>query len=154
MSEKEEEEVWYADGLQFTCNQCGNCCTGDSGYVWFNEQELEAMAKHLAVTPQEFLERYARQLNRHMSLKEIKRSGQYDCVFLVRDPETKHVKCSIYPVRPTQCRTWPFWNDTVESLRTYASAARDCVGMARGLEGKGEQHSYTQIRIRCDSTPH
>ena len=26
--------TWYADGLRFTCTQCGNCCTGQPGFVW------------------------------------------------------------------------------------------------------------------------
>ena len=38
---------WYADGLQFTCTQCGDCCTGDPGVVWVTDEELKAIADHL-----------------------------------------------------------------------------------------------------------
>jgi Fe-S-cluster containining protein len=150
----DEAKTWYDDGLQFTCTQCGNCCTGASGFVWFNDTELEAMAEHLDITTEEFMLGYARQLNTRKSLKEIKRGRKYDCVFLATDPKTGKSGCSIYPVRPTQCRSWPFWSDTVESLRSYATVARDCPGVAAGLEGKGEHHTYTQIRVRVNQTPY
>ena len=35
---------WYADGLRFECSQCGDCCTGEPGYVWVDEAEITAMA--------------------------------------------------------------------------------------------------------------
>ncbi|MFG0335929.1 MAG: YkgJ family cysteine cluster protein, partial [Maioricimonas sp. JB049] len=38
---------WYRDGLQFSCTQCGNCCTGSPGYVWVTEEEIAAIAAHL-----------------------------------------------------------------------------------------------------------
>ena len=40
---------WYADGLRFSCTQCGNCCTGPPGAVWFNEDEGKAMADKVGV---------------------------------------------------------------------------------------------------------
>ena len=30
---------WYEDGLRFSCSQCGNCCTGPPGAVWFTDNE-------------------------------------------------------------------------------------------------------------------
>ena len=38
------KKPWYADGLQFECTQCGDCCTGAPGYVWVNKSEIEALA--------------------------------------------------------------------------------------------------------------
>ena len=32
-------EEWYEQGLRFGCTQCGNCCTGPEGAVWFTEEE-------------------------------------------------------------------------------------------------------------------
>ena len=32
---------WYADGLPFTCTQCGDCCTGDPGYVWVTDEVMQ-----------------------------------------------------------------------------------------------------------------
>ena len=38
----------------------------------------------------------------------------------------------IYPVRPTQCRTWPFWEDNLKSPQAWKNASergRGCPGM-------------------------
>ena len=40
----------------------------------------------------------------------------YDCVFLKEDPERGRKTCSIYPVRPLQCRTWPFWPENLAEI--------------------------------------
>ena len=48
---------WYADGLRFKCTQCGNCCTGGPGYVWFDDDEAQAMADQLGIEKREFYQR-------------------------------------------------------------------------------------------------
>ena len=40
--------------------------------------------------------------------------------------------CRIYPVRPRQCRTWPFWPVNLSSPETWALAAGRCPGINRG----------------------
>jgi len=148
------KEKWYADGLRFSCNQCGNCCSGPRGYVWFHLDELNAMADYLGMLPQEFLQQYARKVDGHYTLNEMPSPRGYDCVFLKYSLEGKAL-CSIYPVRPQQCRTWPFWPDNLQSKRTYAGVARatPCEGMQRGLEGEGAFIPIEEIRIRRDATP-
>ncbi len=152
-STKTEKKPWFADGLRFTCTQCGNCCTGPPGYVWFNDAELERMAEHLGIPRQAFLEQYARPIYGRWSLDEVKTVHGYDCVLLERDPETGHGRCSVYPARPTQCRTWPFWPENLKSPRSWRRAARGCPGMAKGLEGEGKLYPVEHIRIQRDATP-
>jgi len=147
-----EAHEWYAEGLRFTCTQCGNCCTGPSGFVWFDDAELTRMAEHLGLTREQFLRRYARRVGRRWSLNERKSSYGYDCIFLDRDENGKAL-CTIYPVRPAQCRTWPFWPENLHSPEDYHRASRRCPGMQKGLEGEGELHPLQQIRIRRDATP-
>jgi len=38
----------------------------------------------------------------------------------------------IYPVRPTQCRTWPFWAGNLRSPADWNEAARRCPGINHG----------------------
>ena len=40
--------------------------------------------------------------------------------------------CSIYLVRPLQCRTWPFWSSNLTSAEAWNRAAKTCPGMNRG----------------------
>ena len=89
MSEAEKEQVWYEDGLSFTCTQCGNCCTGPPGFVWFDEAEGEAMAKHLGLTLDEFHEKHCQKKQGRWSLDEVSTRHGFDCVFLVRDGSGK-----------------------------------------------------------------
>ncbi len=120
-----------AEGARFECFQCGNCCSGSPGYVRFSPEESERMAAHLGIDVDEFLRRYARKRGGRWSLKEIETEGGYDCVFLARDAETGSARCSIYPVRPEQCRTWPFWPENLKSPEAWESAAEGCPGMRR-----------------------
>src|SRR5438552_1987032 len=121
-------QPWYSDGLKFACTQCGNCCTGGPGYVWISEVEIDRLAQLLKISSQEVLKKYCRKLMGRISLKELKTpEGKYDCVFL-----TERRGCSIYPARPLQCRTWPFWDGLLKSRAKWDSAAEGCPGMNKG----------------------
>lgn len=147
---------WYAQGLRFSCTQCGNCCTGPEGYVWFNLEELKAMADHVGQETSEFLVRYARKIDGAYSLNEVQRDGRFDCVFLKPDPQTGQRGCSIYPVRPSQCRTWPFWPENLSSRRAWNSAARNtpCPGMQTGDAVQGRHYTLHEIRLQLAATAH
>ena len=47
------------------------------------------------------------------------------CVFL---EDGRHATCSIYPVRPERCRSWPFWEEHRDPA-ALAAAARVCPGI-------------------------
>jgi Fe-S-cluster containining protein len=139
-----KEQPWYAQGLAFSCTCSGNCCTGGPGFVWMSEEEITRLAEHLDITREETLKKYCRKMGRRISLKERRTpQGKYDCVFLTeidepiegRDPKlppNRKRVCGIYPVRPLQCRTWPFWEVNLETPAAWKRAARGCPGMNRG----------------------
>jgi Fe-S-cluster containining protein len=71
-------------------------------------------------------------------------------VFLHHTAEGKRT-CSIYPVRPLQCRTWPFWNHNLRSPSTWAEASDMCPGM-----NNGKQYNFVrieEIRLKKDWQP-
>ena len=151
MAAKEKEE-WYSDGIRFTCTQCGNCCSGPSGYVWFQPHEAVKMAAFHGMTVEAFLEEYAHRVDGRWTLNEFynKSIRGYDCIFLARDDEGKAL-CTIYEARPQQCRTWPFWPDNLHTPRHYQQASKRCKGMIAGLKGEGRLYPIEQIRIIRDS---
>ena len=51
---------WYKDGLKFKCTGCGQCCTGAPGYVWLSPEEVDAIAAHLNISKEKFLQTYTR----------------------------------------------------------------------------------------------
>ena len=139
----DQKEPWYADGLQFTCSQCGNCCTGGPGFVWISKDEIVRLAAHLKLTPEQTVEKYTRKINGEFSLKERRNNGSYDCIFLKEEKATRaagddetivYTKryCSIYEVRPLQCRTWPFWPENLASKKAWEMSGRKCHGMSTG----------------------
>lgn len=141
---------WYADGLRFQCTQCGNCCTGPPGAVWFDDAELAAMAASRKMTEEEFLLRYAHEIDGRRSLIERKTEHGYDCVFLDRETQPGKAVCSLYEARPLQCRTWPFWPEILESKRSWTSYKRHtpCPGMDSGPLIPVEQIRIERAKMR------
>jgi Fe-S-cluster containining protein len=90
------------------CSQCeGNCCIGESGYIWINSSEIEKLANHLNLEVDQLVEKYLTKVGYKYTINEQKLSEtNYACIFF--DLEKK--QCSIYEARPTQCRTFPFWD--------------------------------------------
>jgi Fe-S-cluster containining protein len=118
------DEPWYKDGLQFRCTRCGNCCTGPAEYVWVNDEEIAAIAAHRGESVEQVTGLYTRQANRGRSLRE-RLSG--DCVFYEAGKG-----CTVYPVRPRQCRTWPFWESNVVTEEAWQKTCEICPGSGKG----------------------
>jgi Fe-S-cluster containining protein len=118
-------EPWYADGLRFACTQCGHCCTGDPGFVWVNDDEVRALAAFRNEPIEEVLGLYTR--SEGGTRRSLREKANGDCVFYDRQSG-----CTVYPVRPRQCRTWPFWECNTQSPADWAKAARECPGMNKG----------------------
>jgi len=127
---------WYRQGLQFRCTQCGNCCTGAPGAVWVDDQEIQAIADYLGRPVGEIRLLQTRPLQGKTSLTEYSNG---DCTFF--DPHGRG--CTIYPVRPGQCRTWPFWNSSLSSEEAWKSIQSSCPGA-----GHGDFVSFDEIEIR------
>jgi Fe-S-cluster containining protein len=118
----DKNEPWYKDGLRFQCTECGQCCTGAPGYVWVNDQEIADMAEFLAISVDTFKKQYLRRCDNRWALVELK-SQKYDCVFL------NGKKCLVYNARPTQCRTFPWWKENLNTEESWKIAGRDCEGI-------------------------
>ena len=119
------DEPWYADGLRFTCTQCGDCCSGEPGYVWVDQSEIDAMASVMGIEVEEFEHKFVRQVGVDRSLVEY---PDGDCILL--DPQTR--RCTVYEARPIQCRTWPFWDSNLNRKRDWKETCEVCPGAGHG----------------------
>ncbi len=117
-------EPWYQDGLRFTCTRCGKCCTGEPGFVWVNAEEVAAIAEFRGEPTEEVTARFTRLAGRRRTLRE---QANGDCVFYDRQ-----AGCTIYPVRPRQCRTWPFWESNIATPADWEYTRSICPGSGRG----------------------
>jgi len=90
------------------------------------------IADYLKLPVETFMRTYVRKVNGHSRFALIEKFN-YDCTFLTRDPpppaETKAIGCTIYSVRPAQCRTWPFWTHNLKTPQAWHRAASRCPGM-------------------------
>jgi len=135
---------WYRAGLAFECTGCGNCCSGpQTGFVWVDQEEIESIAQKIGM--QDDLDRFERKFVRNVGARRsLVEYSDGDCIFL--DPKTRG--CSVYEVRPKQCRTWPFWPSNLESPSKWGQAAKSCPGC-----NKGKLYTLEQIdRIQDHGT--
>lgn len=87
-----------------TCN--GRCCNGESGNIHLNRKEIGIISNYLKIDSTTFILDYLRKDSYRLSLKEIKIGcDNFSCIFFNHEINS----CDIYPVRPKQCRTFPFW---------------------------------------------
>lgn len=110
--------------LPSACESCGGaCCIGESGYIWINRPEIEAVAEYLQTPVEEFAQNYLIRAKNRYSLREVKVEGMgYACIFF----DTQKRLCSIYSVRPKQCRTFPFWEQFKSDTKELT---KECPGV-------------------------
>lgn len=156
MSRKEFDSLpnsgpeWYAaEGLRFTCQRCGRCCSGPPGIVQCTTKEAKAMAQELKMDWQEFLYSVVCHYKGKFYVKEVKCKYGFDCILLERDENNAQAPtgCMVRNSRPIQCRTWPFWPEVVFSPKTWRLAAKRCPGI-----GVGELHNAEEIRRKVALT--
>ena len=107
------------------CESCeGNCCIGESGYIWVTPAEIKDIAAYLKLSEELFRAKHLRKVSYRLSLKERKVGESYECEFF--DMQKK--QCTIYDVRPSQCRTFPFWDYFKERIQ---EVEEECPGIIR-----------------------
>jgi len=128
---------WYVGGLHFECVQCGRCCAGPGeGYIWVTSPEIKLIADFLKMTTVEVRQKFLKRLGPRTTI--IEQPHTRDCIFLREANGRKG--CMIYPVRPSQCRSWPFWPENLTSSNNWNKAARKCPGI-----NQGRHYSFEEI---------
>lgn len=140
---------WIRRGLRFECQpDCGSCCTSAAreGSVYLEPEDVERLAKYLKLTPRELVATHA---TRESGELEIAMRPSGDCRFL------DGVRCSVYPARPLQCRTYPFLPldgfTPIESAYTWRYEKKFCPGIGKGrLYRKSEIADIARARVDVD----
>jgi uncharacterized protein len=116
---------WYDKGLRFECTQCGACCKnhGDYAFVYLTEHDLREIPRFLGISRADFVERYCTRDEGWVVL----RMDEPACAFL-----DERNRCKIYPVRPKQCATWPFWSENLERGAWEGPVKDCCPGIGKG----------------------
>lgn len=107
----------------FECTQCGVCCKGFGG-TYVSDEDIEAIAGYLKISPDLFRQRYCTPSGLRLVL------GQQEngyCLFFDRN-------CTIHPVKPHMCRMWPFIPSLLVDIANWNIMAGSCPGMKQGLD--------------------
>jgi uncharacterized protein len=112
------------EGLRFECvPDCVKCCA-IPGLVFVRESEIPAMAKYFKMTPGEFIVEH---LSRYWAdIYQINMPDDEPCKFL------SETGCGIYPARPAQCSSFPFWPENISNPAEWKKMKKICPGIDRG----------------------
>jgi Fe-S-cluster containining protein len=113
---------FFDNGILFGCQRCGACCCGAPGTVYLARHEVAAVARHLAMEVERFIARFLFPFRDSYSVRE---HSDGRCLFYDKG-------CLIYPVRPFQCRSYPFWLEFLRSVENWSAAAAECPGIGQG----------------------
>jgi Fe-S-cluster containining protein len=124
---------WYHKGIRFSCRGCGRCCSqGGETFVYLTSEDIEEASSFLGMEPEAFRSRYCGKEDGVWALKFL----DGPCIFL------KEGRCTIYPARPLQCRTWPFWPEHL-----HVTFWRDVVKPLCPGVGSGTLHPPEEIEL-------
>jgi Fe-S-cluster containining protein len=126
----DQRSYFFDAGIRFTCRRCGACCTGAPGIVRVDEAEIAAIAAYLGQPISQVVGAY---LTAWEGGYRVKEADDGRCLFFENG-------CRLYPVRPTQCRTFPFWFANLRSEARWNVIQAKCPGIGRG-------HRYAKEKI-------
>lgn len=118
----EDRSYFFDQGIRFACIKCGACCVGDPGTIYVSPSEIETMAAGLGQSVEAFTGQYLYPYKDSHSIKEDERGR---CLFFENG-------CTVYNIRPLQCRTFPFWFCNMRSQRTWRHIQSQCPGIGYG----------------------
>jgi hypothetical protein len=109
--------------MRFECQPGCTACCEQKGFVYLTEEDLRSIAAFLGMGSAEFERRH---VYRTRNLRRLRVPRDAQCSFL-RDGG-----CSIHPVKPVQCRTFPFWPELVGNRQEWHKTAAYCPGIGKG----------------------
>ncbi|MDD2388328.1 MAG: YkgJ family cysteine cluster protein [Desulfobacterales bacterium] len=122
MDSLNQRPYFFDHGLYFQCRQCGGCCTGSPGIIYVEPAEIACIARFLKLPEPDFISDYLYPCRQSYSIRE---HADGRCFFYENG-------CRIYPVRPRQCKTFPFWFRNLRSEQTWKAVSRQCPGIGGG----------------------
>lgn len=126
---------YHSKPIRFKCTECSRCCYGGKyAYVRASSQEIEKIISFMNINADTFKADYLIKLvdngyGIRMKITVIAQAlnKKGPCMLL-----SAKGKCSVYPVRPMQCRTYPFWSEILISEAKWNSEIERCEGIQQG----------------------
>jgi Fe-S-cluster containining protein len=109
----------------FKCRKCGDCCKGYGG-TFITQKEIETIAAYIHTDPETFVENYCQTSGGKRILAQ---AGDMYCIFW-------NGLCTIHPVKPRMCRTWPFIESILVDTNNWYIMASLCPGIRTDLSNQ------------------
>ena len=130
MNHLDQRSYFFDAGIRFECRRCGACCIGDPGVVRVDKREIADIAAYLGMSVSAVGDGF---LHPWENEQRIRETDDGRCLFFEDG-------CRIYPVRPNQCKTFPFWFANLRAEQRWIQISRQCPGIGSG-------HLYTKADI-------
>lgn len=102
----------------FQCKKCGDCCKGYGG-TCVGPDDIDAIARYLHTTAENVLKNYCGMSGNKPILGQQKNGY---CIFWDN-------LCTIHPIKPRMCRSWPFIQAVLASPQNWEIMAGFCPGI-------------------------
>jgi len=138
------------NGIEFSCQMCGKCCTGfNDGEVYLYKEDILRLADFLKIKGKkelrDFAQKYLKVVDDSFFWKDPNaqrgKTYRYKTLGFKFTGEDEHChflkgnNCSVHTARPFQCRSFPFWQMMVSSTKNFENYAQKCKGL-QVLKGK------------------
>ncbi len=124
MKKKNLSNTNSEEGLCFECKTgCIKCCS-IPGFIFVHEREIAGMAEFFKMPEDAFMDKYIKHY--YGEVFRINCPENDPCMFLTDEG------CEIYPVRPVQCRSFPFWPENVNNKKNWDKLKKMCPGIGAG----------------------
>ena len=94
------------------------------GYVYMDQEEVARVAAHLGMTANALKRKYRMRRDDGSDEWYIDALHGKGCPLLTRDG-----LCSVHPVKPKQCSSFPFWSEMLEDGSEWEAAKSFCPGL-------------------------
>lgn len=131
-----------APALQWECTGCGACCSGP-GAVYFTADDMEAIRLHLGPDDNEWARTQTRLVQKRERGLYVHQTDRA-CILL-----GENKRCRVYPARPLQCRTYPFWTSCFEDAESFQAFRSSCPG---NRHSQGKRYGLRELVARVNAT--
>lgn len=109
--------------MRFECQPgCTKCCE-QQGFVYLTEEDILRLADYLNLTTPDFEYRY---VFRTKNQRRLRVPRHANCEFL------ESGGCRVHEAKPTQCRTFPYWPELLDSRQSWHKTGKWCPGIGKG----------------------
>jgi Fe-S-cluster containining protein len=112
--------------------------------VYLTEDDIIRLSDHLKIPPSDFERRY---VYRTKNIRRLRVPRHAQCEFL------ESGGCSVHEAKPTQCRTFPYWPELLDSRRAWHKTGSWCPGIGEG-ELVNIEDANAQAEVMRAAHPH